>query len=59
MDFSVGSNDKESTCGILGLIPGLGRSPGGGHYNQLSISSWRIPMHRGDRWATVHGVTKS
>ena len=28
-----GSSGKESTCsmGDLGLIPGLGRSPGGGH----------------------------
>ena len=30
-----GSDGKESTCnaGNLGLIPGLGRSPGGGHGN--------------------------
>ena len=25
-----------------GLIPGLGRSPGGGHGNILECSSWRI-----------------
>ena len=24
-------------------IPGLGRSPGGGHGNPLSILAWRIP----------------
>ena len=24
-----------------------------------SILAWRIPMDRGARWATVHGVTKS
>ena len=31
------SDSKESTCnaGDLGLIPGLGRSPGGGHGNPL------------------------
>ena len=31
--FSSGSDSKESACnaGDLGLIPGLGRSPGGGH----------------------------
>ena len=31
------SDGKESTCnaGDLGSIPGLGRSPGGGHSNQL------------------------
>ena len=30
-----GSDGKESTCNAegLGLIPGLGRSPGGGHGN--------------------------
>ena len=26
-----------------GSIPGLGRSPGGGHGNPLSILAWRIP----------------
>ena len=34
------SVDKESTCnaGDLGSIPGLGRSPGGGHGNPLQYS---------------------
>ena len=27
----------------LGSIPGLGRSPGGGNGNLLSILAWRIP----------------
>ena len=27
----------------VGLLPGLRRSPGGGHSNPLSILSWRIP----------------
>ena len=33
--FPGGSDGKESTCNVevLGLIPGLGRSPGGGHGN--------------------------
>ena len=26
-----------------GSIPGLGRSPGGGHGNHSSILAWRIP----------------
>ena len=32
-EFPGGSEGKESTCnpGVLGSIPGLGRSPGGGH----------------------------
>ena len=35
LGFSGGSDGKESTCSVgdLGLIPGLGRSPGGGHGN--------------------------
>ena len=37
MGFPGGSDSKESACneGDLGLIPGLGRSPGGGHGNPL------------------------
>ena len=40
-----GSAGKQSTCNVgdLGLIPGLGRSPGGGHSNPPQYSSWRIP----------------
>ena len=40
-------------------ITGLGRSPAGGHVNPLQCSCLKIPMDRGARWATVHGVTKS
>ena len=56
-----GSAGKVSACNVgdLGLIPGLGRSPGGGHGNHSSILAWRIPMDRGAWQATVHGVTKS
>ena len=52
---------KESTCnaGDAGLIPGSGRSPGGGHGNPLQYPCLENPMDRGDWWATVHGVTKS
>ena len=28
----------------VGSIPGLGRSPGGGHGNPSSILAWRIPQ---------------
>ena len=45
--------------GDLGLIPGSGRSPGGGHGNPLQYSCLENPMDRGAWWATVHGVTKS
>ena len=37
LGFPSGSDGKESACntGDLDLIPGLGRSPGGGHGNPL------------------------
>ena len=40
MGFPGGSDDEESTfnTGDLGLIPGLGRSPGGGHGTPLQYS---------------------
>ena len=41
------------------LIPGLGRSPGGGHGNPLQCSCLENPMDRGVRQATVHKVSKS
>ena len=43
----------------LGLMPGLGRSPGEGNANPLQYSSLGNPMDTGDWEATVHGVTKS
>ena len=50
-----GSDDKESACnaGDPGSIPGLGKYPGEGNGNPLSILAWRIPG------ATVHAVAKS
>ena len=38
--FPGGSDGKESSCNVgdLGLIPGLGRSPGEGHGNPLQYS---------------------
>ena len=45
--------------GDMGLIPGLGRSPGEGNGNPLQDSCLGSPMDRGAWWATVHGVTKS
>ena len=45
MGFPGGSDGKESTCnaGDLGLIPGLERSPGGGHGNPLQYSCLENP----------------
>ena len=42
-----------------GLIPGLGRSPGGGNVNPLQYSCLEKPMDRGAWWAMIHRVTKS
>ena len=42
----------------MGLIPGLGRSPGGGNGNPLQYSCLKNSMDRGAWWATVHGVAK-
>ena len=41
-----GSDGKESTCnaGDLGVIPGLGRSPGGGHGYPLQYSCQENPQ---------------
>ena len=40
------------------LIPGSGRSPGGGHGNPLQYSCQDNPMDRGAWGATVPGITK-
>ena len=44
-DFPGGSDGNESICnaGDLGLIPGLGRSPGEGHGNGLQYSCLENP----------------
>ena len=61
IDFSGGSESQESACnaGDSGLIPGLGRSPGGGHGNQFQYSCLENSMYRAAWQVTVHGVAKS
>ena len=65
--FASGSDGKESTCNVgdLGSIPGLGRSPEGGHGTLVflpgespwteSIGSPRV----GYNWATKHSTKKT
>ena len=43
----------------MGLIPGSGRSPGGGHGNPLQCSCLENPMYRGAWQTTVYRVSKS
>ena len=44
--------------GGVGLIPGSGRSPGGGNHNPLQYFCLGNPIDRGAWQATVRGITK-
>ena len=46
-------------AGDMGLIPGLGRFPGGENGNPLQYSCLENPLDRGVWKAIVHGVSKS
>ena len=48
-----------ANAGYMGLIPGLGRSPGEGNGNPVQHSRRDNPMDRGAWWATVRGVAES
>ena len=52
LGYPGGSDGKESACnaGYQGLIPGLGKSSGGGHGNPLQYSWLENPMDRGIWW---------
>ena len=59
MGLPGGSVGKETAYNAgdardMGSIPGLGRSPGGGHGNPLQYSCLENPMDRGAWQATVH-----
>ena len=56
LGFPCGSAGKESACNVedLGLIPGLGRSPGEGNGYPLQYSGLENSMD-----CIVHGVAKS
>ena len=61
MGFPCGAVVKNlpANSGDAGLIPGSGRSPGGGNGNPLQYSSLGNPVDKGARQATVHGIAKS
>ena len=44
--------------GDMGSIPGLGKSPGGGHGDPLQYSCLETPMDRGAWRVTVPGVAE-
>ena len=54
----LGGREFACQAGDLGLIPGSGRSPGGGTGNTLQCSSLENSMDRGAWQGTVHGVAK-
>ena len=47
-----------TNAGVMGSIPGQGRSPGEGNDNPLQYSCLENPMERKAWWATVHEVAK-
>jgi len=57
LGFPGSSDGKGNTCSAedLSSIPGLGKSPGGGHGNTLQYSSLENPHGQ----ATAHGVANS
>ena len=61
MGFPGGSVVKNppANAGDVGLIPGLGRSPGKGNGNPLQYSCLENPMDRRAWWAAIYGVAQS
>ena len=73
IDYSIGSAEWASHVALVvknppanagdvrdaGLIPGLGRSPGGGYGNLVQYSCLEDLTDRGAWWATIHRVAKS
>ena len=62
--FPGGASGKEPPANTgdtrdAGSIPGLGRSPGGGHDNPLQYACLENPMDTGAWRATVYRITKS
>ena len=58
---SINNTMNKTACiaGVAGLIPGLGRSPGGRNGHPFQYSCLENPTDRRAWQAAVHGVTKS
>ena len=50
--------NPSANAGDVSLIPGSGRSPGGGNGNPLQYSCLENSMDRGTWWATAHRVAE-
>ena len=50
-------SDSAGDVRDMGLIPELGRSPGGGHDNPLQYPC--LENSHGALWATVHGIIQA
>ena len=59
--FPGGTEEKNlpANAGDAGLIPGSGRSLGGGNGNSLQYPCLENPKDRGAWWTSVCGVAKS
>ena len=58
LPWCLSSKESAYNAGDLGLIPGLGGSPGGGHGNPFQYPCLENPMDRRARRAAAHGVTR-
>ena len=60
-DSTSGKNSPVNAGDVrdTGLIPGSGRSPGGGHGYLLQYSCVVNPMDRGAWWVSILGVAES
>ena len=58
LNFPGSSDGKETACNVgdLGLIPELGKSPGGGHGNPFQYPCLEYRVDRGAWRATVNTV---
>ena len=51
--------ENAGDTGDVALIPGSGRSPGGGHGNPLQYSCLEDPRDGRAWWAAIYGVAQS
>ena len=58
MGLPRGTSGKEPACQCRSLIPGSGKSPGGGHGNPFQYSCLENLMDIGVWQVTVHSVAK-